>query len=90
MPFVNEKGRTRGPFLDRDEADVAGSGSKARHAFFTFSSILKMPFGAPTNMRLNVLGKQRRSSVLRRVRVRSANSFSSFREAHALRADDEL
>ena len=42
------------------------------YAFLTFSSILKMPSGAPTNMRLNVLGRQRRSSVLRRVRVRSA------------------
>ena len=40
--------------------------------FFTCSSILKTPFGAPTNMRLKVLPRQRRSMVLRRVRVRSA------------------
>src|SRR5436190_23079298 len=43
-----------------------------RQAFLIFSSILNRPFGAPTNMRLNVLGRQRRSSVLRRVPLRSA------------------
>src|SRR4030095_6805617 len=42
--------------------------------FLIFSSILNMPFGAPTNMRLKVLGRQRRSSVLRRGRERSAMS----------------
>src|SRR2546425_12137171 len=41
-------------------------GTAACHDFLIFSSILKMPFGAPTNMRLKVLGRQRRSSVLRR------------------------
>src|SRR5690242_8252672 len=51
--------------------DWAPSGPR-RQAFLIFSSILKRPFGAPTNIRLNVFGRQRRSSVLRRVRVRSA------------------
>ncbi len=46
--------------------------TRKRHAFLIFSSILKMPFGAPTNMRLKVLGRQRRSSVLRRVRLRDS------------------
>jgi hypothetical protein len=29
-----------------------------RQAFLIFSSILKRPFGAPTNIRLNVFGRQ--------------------------------
>src|SRR5438046_10033176 len=55
------------------------------YAFLTFSSILKMPFGAPTNMRLKVFGRQRRSSVLRRVRVRSAIVKAPYGDAAAKR-----
>src|SRR6185369_8379407 len=40
--------------------------------FLIVSSILKIPIGAPLKRRLKALGRQRRSSVLRRVRLRSA------------------
>src|SRR5581483_8164030 len=60
---TKKKGRAMRPSIVR---------RSAAQAFLTFSSILKMPFGEPMNMRLKVLGRQRRSSVLRRVRVRSA------------------
>lgn len=42
------------------------------YARFTFSSILKTPLGDFTKRRLKALPKQRRSSVLRRVRLISA------------------
>src|SRR5690606_39213504 len=41
-------------------------------ARFTFSSILKTPLGELTKRRLKALPRQRRSSVLRRVRLISA------------------
>src|SRR5256885_7046490 len=69
MMASKQKAARRRPFI---------LGTAACHDFLIFSSILKMPFGAPTNMRLKVLGRQRRSSVLRRVRVRSAMAAISW------------
>ena len=40
--------------------------------FLIVSRILKTDFGAPTNIRFHDFPRQRRSSVLRRVRDRSA------------------
>ena len=54
-------------------------GSTKRQTFFTCSRILKVDFEAPWNNRLNAFDKQRRSSVLRRVRLRSAMCESSGR-----------
>lgn len=67
----------RGGLADKREgrpraAFGAAAGGARYFTRLTFSSILKMPFDEPANIRLNVLGRQRRSSVLRRVRVRSA------------------
>src|SRR5690606_7294935 len=49
-------------------------------AFLTFSSILKVLRDEPLKSRFRYLGRQRRSSVLRRVRVRSAIRISWVRE----------
>ena len=70
---ASERAAARGPF---HETPARQTGA-ARHAFLIFSSILKTPFGEPTNSRLKDFPRQRRSSVLRRVRERSAmgNSF---------------
>src|SRR5690606_25041203 len=46
-------------------------------ARFTFSSILKTPLGELTKRRLKALPRQRRSRVLRRVRLISAMRISA-------------
>ncbi len=51
----------------------------ANQAFLIFSSILKIPLLDPWNKRLYSLPKQRRSRVLRRVRLRSPAIMSSLK-----------
>ncbi len=51
-------------------------GARCYQARLTFSSILKMPLGERTKRRLNALPRQRRSRVLRRVRLISAMMIS--------------
>src|SRR5690606_41509891 len=51
-------------------------------ARFTFSSILKTPLGELTNRRLKALPRQRRSRVLRRVRLISAMRISAKNLCH--------
>lgn len=67
-----KKSRTLCGFLIGLHRELMLARQNANQAFLTFSSILNTVFDEPTNRRLNALPRHLRSSVLRRVRLRSA------------------
>ena len=62
--------------LDTGKAGQPLPIGQRNQARLTFSSILKMPLGERTKRRLKALPRQRRSRVLRRVRLISAMMIS--------------